>query len=182
MTEGILLQEVVKQLGKFAPTKLAEKWDNVGLLVEPTGCHKVKKIFLTNDLTQDVLAEAIQKSAEMIISYHPPIFMPLKRLSQGNWKERIITKCIENRIAIFSPHTSYDAIKDGVNDWLVKCFGPGDVQPIAQSFDTSFAKSKWNSCFKVKVLFDSNYMETFIESLKAMEEVLNVNYFYQAVR
>ena len=52
----------------------------------------------------------------MIIAYHPPIFRPLKRLSQKSWKERIVVKCLENRIALFSPHTASDAMYDG--EWV----------------------------------------------------------------
>ncbi len=59
----------------------------------------------------------------MILSYHPPIFVPMKRLTQSSWKERIVVRCAENRVAIYSPHTSYDAVQGGVNDWLLKPFG-----------------------------------------------------------
>lgn len=62
--------------------------------------------------------EAVQKQANMIISYHPPVFAPLKRITQASWKERIVCKCLENGIALFSPHTSWDAVEGGVNDWL----------------------------------------------------------------
>ena len=184
MGDGVLLQEVVKQLGSFASTKLAEKWDNVGLLVEPTGCHRVKKILLTNDLTQDVLAEAMEKSVEMIISYHPPIFVPLKRLSQGNWKERIILKCVENRIAVYSPHTSHDAVKGGVNDWLIGCFGQGDVQPIMQSFESSFSRSRPNSCYKVRLTSNQGIcdVESAIKQVESMQEVLNAKFFKDPTR
>ena len=41
---------------------------------------------MTNDLTEDVLEECVEKKADLIVSYHPPIFRPLKRLTQGNWK------------------------------------------------------------------------------------------------
>ena len=34
-----------------------------------------------------------------------------------------MTKCLENRIALYSPHTSFDAIPNGVNDWLISPFG-----------------------------------------------------------
>ena len=178
-SDGILLQDIVRQLGKFASTKLAETWDNVGLLVEPSGCHKIKRILLTNDLTQAVLEEAIKKSVQMIISYHPPIFAPLKRLSQGNWKERIVVKCIENRIAIYSPHTSYDAVKGGVNDWLIQCFGPGDVQPLIPSTDASYNKTKGNSCFKLVLKYDcrqSHFVQDIFYSLQSMQEVLRVEW------
>lgn len=118
-----MLLLLLYRLRKIAPPSLAGSWDNVGLLVEPSPPHKIKTIFLTNDLTPPVLEEAIKKKSDMIISYHPPIFSGMKRLTQKQWKDRIIIKCIENRIAVYSPHTSYDCVKDGVNDWLISCFG-----------------------------------------------------------
>ena len=117
------LSDVLGGLEKFAPTSLAEGWDNVGLLVEPTPPHQVQTVFLTNDLTEEVLCEAIQERADFILSYHPPIFSGLKRLTMASTKERIIVKAIEKRIAIFSPHTSYDAVHGGVNDWLAEGLG-----------------------------------------------------------
>jgi putative NIF3 family GTP cyclohydrolase 1 type 2 len=59
----------------------------------------------------------------MIISYHPPIFSGMKKLVQKQWKDKIIIRCIENKIAVYSPHTSYDCVEGGVNDWLISCFG-----------------------------------------------------------
>ncbi|ESO98683.1 hypothetical protein LOTGIDRAFT_142416 [Lottia gigantea] len=116
------LQQVVSNLKTYAPTSLAGSWDNVGLLVEPSAPHIVKTLFLTNDLTPPVLDEAIEKKADMILSYHPPIFSAMKRLRQSVWKERLIVKCIENKIAVYSPHTCFDAKSAGVNDWLISAF------------------------------------------------------------
>lgn len=122
------LKTVVSRLNKFAPTSLAASWDNVGLLVEPTPPHVIDTLLLTNDLTEAVTAEALEKKASMILSYHPPIFVPLKRLTQATWKERVIVKCIENRIAVYSPHTAYDALDGGVNDWLLQPFGKSYIR------------------------------------------------------
>ncbi|KAK3603285.1 hypothetical protein CHS0354_007613 [Potamilus streckersoni] len=130
------LQEVTKRLNSLASPSLAEKWDNVGLLVEPTPPHFVNIIMLTNDLTPPVLDEALGKGANMIISYHPPIFTPLKRLRAKNWKESLIVKCIENRVAVYSPHTSYDCVQDGVNDWLINCFDIQEKKPIENHNET----------------------------------------------
>ncbi|XP_033747026.1 NIF3-like protein 1 [Pecten maximus] len=124
------LQSVVGLLCQYASPKLAGDWDNVGLLVEPTDPHEVTKLFLTNDLTPPVLDEAIEEKANMILSYHPPLFSPIKRLTQVSWKDRIITKCIENRIAVFSPHTSHDALDGGVNDWLISAFDLQSKSPV----------------------------------------------------
>ena len=100
--------QVVSQLEGVAPTSLAESWDNVGLLIEPSGSKEVRKlskstfwalfakgssqvrrILLTNDLTEPVLSEAVEEKVDMVVSYHPPLFRPFKRLTKGNWKERV---------------------------------------------------------------------------------------------
>ena len=52
----------------------------------------VKNVLLTNDLTEKVMQEAILIGANVIISYHPPLFKEFKRISQNNWKDRLVTQ------------------------------------------------------------------------------------------
>ncbi|XP_043272602.1 NIF3-like protein 1 isoform X2 [Venturia canescens] len=127
---GVPLKRVVEAMNNFADTSLAASWDNVGLLVEPTVPKNIQHVLLTNDLTENVMQEAIDLRADLIVSYHPPIFAPLKRLTNLNWKERIIAKCLEKQIAVYSPHTSFDSIKGGVNDWLANSFDIESSKPI----------------------------------------------------
>lgn len=87
---GIPLKTITKKLHEFAPTNLAESWDNVGLLVEPAHDRLITRILLTNDLTEDVMEEALMISANLIISYHPPLFAPLKKITQNTWKVSLI--------------------------------------------------------------------------------------------
>ena len=87
---GMDLKSVVSSLEKIAPSSLAGKWDNVGLLVEPSGNKVIKKLFLANDLTEEVMEEALKQKSDMILSYHPPIFRPLKRITSSSWKVTII--------------------------------------------------------------------------------------------
>ncbi|KAF2359477.1 GTP cyclohydrolase 1 type 2/Nif3 [Trinorchestia longiramus] len=126
------LKEVVRLLNDFAPLERAGSWDNVGLLVEPSSLS-VSKIFLTNDLTEPVLEEAIAGEAVFILSYHPPVFKPLKKITRSHWKERIVGTCLEKGIAVYSPHTAYDALFGGVNDWLAIAFGESSVLPVEPS-------------------------------------------------
>lgn len=122
---GVQLNNVLSQLKRYAPLYLADQsWDNVGLLVEPSDDNPmIETILFTNDLTEPVMDEAIERKAHLIVSYHPPIFSGLKRLTQNNWKERIILKCIKHGISVYSPHTSWDAVDDGINQWLISAFG-----------------------------------------------------------
>ncbi|XP_058442809.1 NIF3-like protein 1 isoform X1 [Malaya genurostris] len=130
---GAALAVVVEKLNEFAPEILAEKWDNVGLLIEPYTKRNIRKILLTNDLTENVMSEALARNADMIISYHPPIFAPLKRITQKSWKERIVSICLENKIALYSPHTSWDSVTNGVNDWLASSLPLASAQPILEN-------------------------------------------------
>lgn len=111
---GVPLTDVVNALEKFAPLSLADSWDNVGLLVEPTEEKLVSHILLTNDLTEDVMEEAIDLKTDMIISYHPLIFAPMKSVTTRSWKvwrtfliqdtKRVLQKCFlsgENRWQMF---------------------------------------------------------------------------------
>ena len=117
------LRVVVKRLDEYANLNWACDWDNVGLLVEPSGKRPVKRILVTNDLTEPVFDEALAKDIDLLVSYHPAIFVPLKRLTQSDWKQRSIIKCIEKGIAVYSPHTSWDCIDGGINDSILKAFG-----------------------------------------------------------
>ncbi|XP_072524188.1 NIF3-like protein 1 isoform X2 [Salminus brasiliensis] len=127
------LKGVLDVLEQLAPLSLAESWDNVGLLVEPSRPRPVKAILLTNDLTCAVMDEAEAMACDLIVSYHPPLFRPFKRLLQKDWKQRLAVRAIEGGIAVFSPHTSWDSAADGLNDWLVGGLGHGRVSVVSQA-------------------------------------------------
>ena len=100
-----------------APRHLAATWDNTGLLLgDPS--RLLRRALLTIDLTDDVLDEAIAAKCEAIITYHPPIFEPLKQLTAMHAHQQILLRCAENKIAILSPHTALDAVCGGMTDWL----------------------------------------------------------------
>lgn len=127
---GTSLQVILDRLQEFAPLNLASSWDNVGLLVDPMSRSNITNILLTNDLTEDVVEEAVTTNCGLIISYHPNIFQGLKSVSKRTWKERVVVQCIKNNIAVFSPHTSWDAVRGGVNDWLAEALPIAESRPI----------------------------------------------------
>lgn len=83
---GIPLNQVVDILKNFANLSLADSWDNVGLLIEPTEKKIISHILLTNDLTENVMQEALNLKTDMIITYHPLIFSPMKSITSSSWK------------------------------------------------------------------------------------------------
>ncbi|XP_041896813.1 NIF3-like protein 1 isoform X1 [Corvus hawaiiensis] len=162
------LRELVSALNDFASPALAESWDNVGLLVEPSPPHTVKTLFLTNDLTEEVMEEAVQKKADLVLSYHPPIFTPLKRVTWKTWKERLVVRALENRIGIYSPHTAYDAIPHGVNNWLTKGLGACTSVPLHPSTAPS---SPAEGTHRVEFCADAEHLDAVLFKIKDIPEI-----------
>ncbi|KAL4251544.1 GTP cyclohydrolase I type 2/NIF3 family protein [Abortiporus biennis] len=98
---------------------LAEKWDNVGLLLEAPGVrNNSHRILLTIDLTTAVAEEALKSQTALIVSYHPTIFKPLSSITLSNPLQASILRCAAANISIYSPHTALDSVSGGINDWL----------------------------------------------------------------
>lgn len=124
---------VLRQLEHLAPLGGAEAWDNVGVLVDPGGVSSFCRALLTIDLDEAVLEEALEHGADLLISYHPPIFSGLKRLSFTVPHERIIVRIIQAGLTLYSPHTALDAVQPGMTDWLADALGSGTSRPIVPS-------------------------------------------------
>jgi dinuclear metal center YbgI/SA1388 family protein len=126
------LSEMLALLERLAPLNLAEEWDNVGLLLEPSGAAQrpIARAFLCIDLSESVLDEALAAGADFVIAYHPPIFRGMKRLRASAPEDRVLLRALEAGLGVYSPHTALDAASGGVNDWLASAFGSGRATPL----------------------------------------------------
>jgi dinuclear metal center YbgI/SA1388 family protein len=101
------LNNMIYQLQKLAPTKLAADWDNPGLQIGDR--HKqIKKIMVVVDVTDAVVDAAIQNKVDLIISHHPLIFNPIKQVTLDNFIQRRIFKLLQNDICLYVMHTNFD--------------------------------------------------------------------------
>ena len=143
------LKKIIKQLeGKF-PLELAEEWDNVGLLLDSTR-REIKSIMLCLDITRDVVDKAVANKVDLIISHHPFIFSPLKKITTDEVNGEKILKLARNNIAVYSMHTNIDSGIGGLNDFIIKKIGQeGKV----------FAVSN-NSSIELRKLVTSDLIDT----------------------
>ena len=118
---------IAQILDGFAPRKLAESWDNVGLLLGD-GSRKVNSIMVCLDTPEWVVEEAINKKVDMIICHHPLIFNPLKRITNDDPIGRKIMKLIKNNISVYAMHTNFDSTIGGMNDILMERLGFGNSE------------------------------------------------------
>src|SRR3982751_5274650 len=101
------IRELVSVMEQIAPTRHAEAWDNVGLIVGDESAP-LRGILLTIDYTPAVAEEARRANCSAIISYHPPIFDALKRVTGSAPASQLIFEAIRDGMAIYSPHTALD--------------------------------------------------------------------------
>lgn len=123
------VKEIVKILENFANPKLAEDWDNSGLQVGDVNTD-IKKVLIALDLDDKVLDKAIDEDYQLIITHHPLIFKPLKRLIASNYIDSLIMKAVKHDISIYSAHTNLDLAKDGLNDILAELLELIDIKRL----------------------------------------------------
>lgn len=119
---AVTVGEIAALMEEWAPARLAEDWDNVGLLVGDSG-RNVEKALVALDAVNAVIDEAITKSCQMIITHHPLFRVGLKKLNDSDHTAKKIMRLMENKIALFSAHTNLDKADGGVNDVLCQILG-----------------------------------------------------------
>lgn len=122
----MLVGDLVAAMERIAPPEFAESWDRVGLQVGARDSAIAGPVLLTIDLTEAVVAEAVEAGAGAIVSYHPPIFHELWSVTDATPKERVILAAARAGIAIYSPHTALDAAPGGTTDWLCEGLSGGN--------------------------------------------------------
>lgn len=115
----VIVNDIIKVMEGFAPTTLAEGFDNVGLMVGDERME-VNGVLLTLDVTSEVVREAVERGVNMIVSHHPLIFSPLKSIIGRNDIERAVILAIQNGVAIYSAHTNADSTIGGVSYTLAE--------------------------------------------------------------
>lgn len=84
------------------------EWDNTGLLAGRRD-KEVKKILLALDATDEVIRMAADGGADMLITHHPMIFSPVKRVTDEDMTGRRLMELIRHDISYYAMHTNYDA-------------------------------------------------------------------------
>jgi dinuclear metal center YbgI/SA1388 family protein len=112
----------------FAPLRLAEGWDNVGLLLGDPAAT-VEKVMTCLTVTPTSASEAIDEGANLIVSHHPVWFKPVQRL-RSDQADGFLWSLARAGVSVYSPHTAFDNTNGGINDFLCETLGLVDVRPL----------------------------------------------------
>lgn len=149
------IKQFIQKLESFFPREYQERFDNTGLLTGDDNKELIK-ILLTLDTTEKIIDEAIEKEANFVLSFHPIIFQPLKKITGKTYVEKVLLKAIKNDIAIYSIHTVLDNHINGVNK---------KICDKLNLINTKILIPKKNILKKISVYVPKKYSENLIAAL-----------------
>ncbi len=119
--------EILDYLNTRAPVDTKLDFDNVGLLVGSRD-WPVDSVLLALEITGEVIAEAKERKAGLVLSHHP-LFFDLKAVSSETPQGKKTMDLLTSSIAAICMHTNLDAADGGVNDALAAALGLEDARP-----------------------------------------------------
>lgn len=123
----MLCREIMQVIEAAYPREAALDFDNVGLLAGRAE-KEVERVYIALDATDAVIDHAIKAGADMLITHHPLIFSPLKKITDEDFISRRIVKLIQNDISYYAMHTNYDVL--GMAELSEKILGIQDTEVL----------------------------------------------------
>ena len=127
----IKCREVMDVMERIAPKRLAEDWDNPGLLVGSPD-DEIRRILVCLDVREETAERAQAEGFQMIVAHHPVIFKGVKKLRTDLPDGRLLGRLLRAGVSVFAAHTNLDCAEGGVNDVLAARIGldPATVAPL----------------------------------------------------
>lgn len=138
------VRQICEYLESFAPLRLAEDWDNVGLLVGRYD-REVSRIMTVLTVTPSTASEAVEEGADLIVTHHPMPFRPVSRITDESVPGRMLLQLIGAGVAIYSPHTAFDSAAQGINQQTADGLGLCPSQPLvaAEADDETLGSGRY---------------------------------------
>ena len=111
------IKKIIDAIEKIAPLELVPDWDNSGIQIY-TGKKDINKILIALEVTADVINEAKEKEADLIVIHHPLIFYPVKQIDSDTVIGNQIIELIKANISVYAAHMNFDLADGGNIDYL----------------------------------------------------------------
>jgi len=123
------VRDALNWLNDLASFDSAEDFDNVGLLIGDERLP-VQTVVFGLDATPALVREAVRLHAQLIVTHHPLIFNPLRRIHYADPIGQAVSQIVENRMSLIAAHTNWDKAEGGVGDSLAAALGLEQVRSV----------------------------------------------------
>ena len=160
------INEIIKRLCNKFPEYIQESYDNTGgqILFDD---EIISGIYICLDADVNTVNDAVRKGCNLIISHHPLIFRPVKKIISSESRSGILIELISSKISLYSMHTNFDRIMyKALSDHL----GYEDCIPLIKAEDVDNVATGFGSF----VVLQKGKL--FSEVLSSTRERLNLDY------
>jgi len=130
-SSGLALDALCMRLAEHAPLRLAEPWDNVGLLAGDRSA-RIERVMTCLTITPAVAAEAVREGVDLVVTHHPLPFKPLQRITSDSTPGGLLLRLLGAGAAIYSAHTAFDSAADGINQMWAERLGLSEIRPLVE--------------------------------------------------
>ena len=121
--------ELIQKLETLAPADCACEWDNVGLLVGWRE-REIHRILIALDATDEVVEEAVRMRADLLLTHHPLIFKPLRKVNDDDFIARRVMELIQYNVNYYAMHTNFDAAPGCMADLAAERLGLSETRGL----------------------------------------------------
>ena len=121
------VRDITSVIEEFAPLGIQESWDNGGLCIGSPD-DEVHGVLVGFDCTPELIAEAVRRGLDMVVTHHPLIFGGLKRIVPGDPVSDAVSAAIRGHVAVYASHTSADKVIGGVSGAMARRLGLEDIR------------------------------------------------------
>lgn len=125
----MLIAQAIQILDRIFPQGMQQPYDACGLQCGRTSLP-LRGIMVGLDITEGMITEAEEQGCNLLLTHHPLLFHPLRRLGEGTRVERLVHSLIERGMTAYAAHTNLDALPNGVNGALADAWGLMNRQPL----------------------------------------------------
>lgn len=124
--------DVVEMMERIAPADTAVPGDNVGLLVGSPH-SRLESVLVALEVSREVVEEAREAGAGLVVCHHPPVYRPLSRLREDDPLQSLLCHLVRSGLSVYAAHTNLDVSPQGVNAALAEALGLQEHAPLQEA-------------------------------------------------
>ena len=165
------LKQIMQMLEELCPKSFAMSWDNVGLLVGRSD-KEVRTIAIALDATSEVIEQAAQLGADLILTHHPLLFGGVKNITDGDYVGRRVLSLVRNDISCYAMHTNFDVL--GMADAAADLLNLTDREVLEVTYEDEISV---DGIGRIGSLLDPMTLSEFAAKVAEVFEIGHVRYY-----
>lgn len=116
------IADAVQVLDRAFPLGMQQAYDACGFQCGRAN-RELQGIMVGLDVNEAMIEEAEQSGCNLLVTHHPLLFHPMRRLGEGTRVERLVHLLLEKGLCAYAAHTNLDAMPNGVNGVVADTWG-----------------------------------------------------------